>query len=357
MYLSRILLSKKPAFKPFAIPGKTAKQIETYENFKKVTGHNVLNQIKSDFNNQSFDHQSYWEKLRCSNSDLIKLKINNTNFENKFLDLIYEFGLKDQRVLTSLKDYFRVKKIDKNRIQKSAYGQILLMLKSLKPDQLSDENDEIIDKIYLELKNDNLLNVQVCDNFLIEFIKSSPERFEQVCKDYFENKVNLNGIEKRTQFMELLFDNKKYTQFFKLLSTYVNHPDQALNLFRSKSNQIEDEQFYIEFLKSINNIQIHLETKDIDQIVIDLDRFGYKPVLIQPKTTNCPNCNELMPKMKMNEIEELKKYFLKQFLRASKGWPNPKSRILVEKYIDFLENRYDFFDLVIDGLNLGFQGL
>lgn len=334
--------------------GKPIRDVELFERDKVKLGARLIQKAKSQLAEQT-DQNGFWEQFR-RRPELVPYKITQTNFENKFVDLIYETGQTDDvRMLNSLKQYFESKRLHENPVQKSAYGQLLMMLAKI---EQSDAYEGQIEAIYADLKATGFLAKEVCVNFTLTYSRMSKKRFERVCEDLdLLNKSYGLRVWKRIEMMNLAFEYGAYDVYFALLRTFEYGNDIVLQQFRSKSERITDLATYLRFLETIYDASVsvcHTDMRRVSHALLNLG--GYRYTVVKPKSTACPNCGEKVPRMNEKQLERLRFYFLNRTMQdASFGRLKNLDEHMM-KYIDELLAHRDQLDLVIDGMNLGFQG-
>lgn len=359
MRLSRVLLRKWTApaniFMDQTLTGKPIRNLGKFEHDKAKLGARLIREAGKQLQTET-DHAGFWENYK-RRPELIQCKITPFNFENKFVDLIYDTGLNaDPLVLRSLKELFEAKCLDRNPVQKSAYGQLLLMLSKLEIN--GGEYEDKIEQIYTDLRTAGFLAKEVCINFTLTYARHSVERFWRVSTDLnLTDKSCANQIRsvKRVEMMEIAFDYAAYDPYFVMLQTLEYSDNIVLQQFRNKSDRVRDLDTYLRLLRAVNDAQATLCTSDVGRVSNALRRLGqYWGTMIKPKTVNCPNCGEQMPGLTDEEIERLRVYFLDCTIKQASNGRNENE--LMKKYISWLRREANQLDLVIDGLNLGFQG-
>lgn len=350
MHLSRRLFKTSQFFFRDRLSGSVRTQQlekEMMEKERKIKAIELLDKVKLDMKELKLDH-NYWDQLR-KNTALIKLRFTSINFENRFLDLIYDYKLYNVELLNSLKDYFIYRKIDQNPILKSAYGQLLLMLNDSK-------YDDEIEQIYKSLEENKILNEQLCTNFLIAYSRSSIDRFRR-CFDYL-NKANFKNIqlEKRIEFMNIAQDYYDLDRLFSLFRLFFLSDRLLMSKFRELSLSLRDEDNFLKLLKATSEMNCALEIDDFPTISRRLEQFNYKATKIKPNDLKCPNCGERMSTLEPEENEKLKKHFLKKFLDQIKNLADPRKHTAIHSFVNFITDPSNKFDLIIDGSNLSFQG-
>lgn len=321
---------------------------ESYLQDLKEKSIELVNKIKQDLKDDQVNHQ-YWDALR-TNNEIFKLRFTSANFENKLLDMIYDFKLENKELLDSLRSYFLYRKIDKSLIQKCTYGQLLLMLNDPK-------YDDEIERIYTKLKDDNILTERVCTNFLITYSRSSPERFAR-CFDYLD-KENFKNIEidKQIEFMNVALEHDDQDRFVNMCRLFAFRETILRDVFLSeRSHPFKKEANFLKLLKAINDAAYTLQTNEIDYVRERMQQFGYQANLVAPKDLTCPNCTARIPTLEDDELETLKEYFETTFFAQVERILNPKSKSFLYEFVKFLARQKDQFDLIIDGMNMSFQG-
>lgn len=299
------------------------------------------------------DRVQFWQKLKKS-KQLIKLGLTPTNFENKFLNLIYDHKLDaNQLILNSLKDYYLNQRIDQDLVRKCAYGQLLLMLKN------RDYDDEI-ESILESLIKNKILSETISTNFIFAYARSSLKRFNNIYplldEFNFKNFIKIPDCTKLIEFMEIAYKYQEYDKFFAMFRLLFVSPKDAIEIFRSKSEMINDEELFLKFLSALNLSRASLFTEDIDYLTYRLSRFNYKTTKIDPKNSSCPNCDQPMPGMSLEELKELENYFLAIFTKEINQQRDEKMKKTLFRYIDYLYEHRNKFDLIVDSLNSSFQG-
>lgn len=323
-------------------------------------GARLINDAKSRLRATS-NHSSCWEALKRL-PEMARYKMTPTNFENKFVDLIYETGLdNDPLVLRSLKEHFESKRLDRNPVQQCAYGHLLLMLLKFEcSGQLVAQYNERIEQIFASLKQSGFLSKEVCMNFTIAYARSSAQRFKRICDDLGLLKDGYASgmrVSKRVELMEIAFESGDYEVYFALLRSFEYGDGVVQQQFRSRAARVPDEATYLRFMQAIYDTQVSLCTSDIARVNTAMRKLGqYRATLIKPTTEHCPNCGQRMPTMSEDDLQRLRDYFLSYTIEHANLGRRENSDVLMRNYVEFLLQNANKLDLVIDGLNLGFQG-
>lgn len=342
------------------LTGKPIRNTELFELERIKWGNRLINDAKSRLR-ATANHASCWEALRRL-PELTRYQITATNFENKFVDLIYETGLdNDPLLLRSLKEHFESRRIDQNPIQQCAYAHLLLMLSKLESNsQLVAQYAERIEQIYASLLQSGFLSKEVCVNFMLAYGRSSPQRFQRICNDMplmKQGYVEGMRVPKRVQLMDIAFDMGAYDVYFALMRSFQFGDTIVLQQFRNHASRLTDEATYLRYLQNIYDSQVSLCTSDVARVNTALRKLGqYRPTQIKPTTGHCPNCGERMPTMSDGDLRRLRDYFLRFTMQHASMGKHENSDVLMKNYVEYLQQNENTLDLVIDGLNLGFQG-